>query len=233
MTGAFAIVGSVSRDVRIMSDVWEWRTYPLLLTVNGVKEGYLAEGEAALALPTTLAVEAAKGLWTVAEAALTSARSSKTWLAEKLKDLASAEVKGRTVKVTKARAKGKGTEGVVRWIGQDRFSNRARLGLALESGEMFFTNASNVTVTGGVTEEETEVALLAEIEAEAAAEEAFGAVSVAKAATVAALAEAEEVKLATMRAAVAEEFESVVTAVAAVEVFENVGGPVNQAWQNN
>lgn len=56
-------------------------------------------------------------------------------------------MKGQHVVVWKGRKVPKGVEGVIFWTGPDRYSGITRVGLKTESGETFYTDASNVTAT--------------------------------------------------------------------------------------
>lgn len=64
-------------------------------------------------------------------------------------------IKGQHVVVWKGRKVPKGIEGTVFWTGPDRYTGITRVGFKTESGETYYTDASNVTATK-IVEQRTE-----------------------------------------------------------------------------
>jgi len=145
-----------------------------------------------ITVDASAAVLAAAEVAKVAAAKVAAANAAKgrAW---NVKLAAETVEKGMAVVVSKKRAKGAGTVGVVKWLGvgkkfgyYDRPALRA--GLAVEGVEgLWYTAASNLTVTGG-NEDALAAAEDAANDAEVAAGEAWDAVVAAKVAAVAALA---------------------------------------------
>jgi hypothetical protein len=163
--GVLATFETYGREERVMSDVWDWVRHARYLTADGkiADVTYFESAEVDATEEVRTAVKAladAAGLESEARSLEGAARDARAGLER-------ADVKGRTVKVTAKRAKGLGNEGPVTWVGRCNFSGKARVGMRLATGEVFYTNASNCTVTGLEASETADVAAL-----EARAEEA-------------------------------------------------------------
>jgi hypothetical protein len=144
-----AVLAVTGRDVRVMSDVWDWVTYARVWdgeTVREVPIGYAdmggAFGEATVdATPEVLAAVAAAA--EVAAAAAEKAARART--VARMVDEAETVKVGREVTVVKGRKLKVGTAGRVFWLGDGRFGMRA--GLELATGERVFTALTNLAVT--------------------------------------------------------------------------------------
>jgi hypothetical protein len=142
-----AVLAVTGREVRIMSDVWDWVTYARVwdgTTVREVPIGYADHGARAEATvdatPEVLAAVAAAAK--VAEAAAEKAARART--VDRMVTEAETVKVGREVTVVRGRKVKVGTAGRVFWLGNGRFG--WRVGLELADGERVFTALSNVEV---------------------------------------------------------------------------------------
>lgn len=137
----------VTRDERIMSDVWDYCSYAVNFDGTKISEVYIGcghDGKVAEAVvdasPATIAAYEAF----VANAAR---EAEERRLQAEAEREANTIRKGKTVRVVRGRKIAKGTEGRVFWYGQTQFG--MRVGIELANGTKEFTAASNVEVAEG------------------------------------------------------------------------------------
>jgi hypothetical protein len=145
---AGAVLGTVGKDVRIMSDVWAWVTYARVWDGAAVKLVPVSNSEfgahgtvVADATPAVLAAVAA--FEAAAAVAAEKARVAATVDYEIA--VAMKVAVGKDVTVVKGRKVKVGSAGRVFWMGDGRYG--MRVGIELTDGNRVFTALSNLAVT--------------------------------------------------------------------------------------
>lgn len=142
-----AVLDFISRDVRIMSDVWASFRYARVWDGSKIIE-VAVEGDgtkfADAAVDATPEIKAAAAAW---EANETAKREKAARIASVDKRIAYARAieVGKDVEVVRGRKVKIGSKGRAFWYGHSKFG--VRVGLELTNGERVFTAATNVEVS--------------------------------------------------------------------------------------
>lgn len=142
-------------NVRKMSDIWADDFYMVVWTGTGTKRvfthsNFELQGPAADArVDATPEVKAAYAEWKAEQDRIAAERAETARKAEaerREKDcerMVKCPVVGSTVRVVKGRKVPVGTEGVVTWKGDDRYTGGTRIGIQDASGKVHYTNTDN------------------------------------------------------------------------------------------